>query len=90
MSEELVQQPKLPATTTSPLSEVDPASLNELFARDPMDLTNQDLDKIIAALRAQRLKWKQDEASGGAKKAAKIANAAETKKISVDDLDIDL
>ena len=74
----------------SPLSEADPASLNELFARDPLSLSNQEIDQITAALRAQRAKWAQEEATGGAKKAGKVANQAVTAKLDVKDLEIDL
>lgn len=81
---------QLPIIPASPLAEVDPASLNELFSRDPLKLSDQDIDKMVEIYRAQRLRWKQEEATGGPKKAAKIANNAETKKLSLDDLDIDI
>ena len=44
------QQPPLQplAVLQSPLSEADPASLNELFARDPLSLSDQEIDQITA------------------------------------------
>ena len=74
----------------SPLSEADPASLNELFARDPLSLSNQEIDQITTALRAQRAKWAQEEAAVGPKKAGKVANQAVTAKLDLKDLEIDL
>lgn len=41
----------------SPLSEADPSSLDELFARDPLDLTNDDLESIASELRDHRGLW---------------------------------
>lgn len=57
--------------TPSPLSEVKPNSLAELFARDPNGWDQRDLDTIVAALRADRARHAQAEAEGkvrGAKK----------------------
>ena len=36
--------------------ETEPVTLDELMSRDPLELTNIDLDKIIAYQRAQRAK----------------------------------
>lgn len=35
-------------------------SLTELFDRDPLFLTNDDLEAMVAALRAQRHIWSQE------------------------------
>ena len=35
--------------------------LNELFARDPLSYTDDDIDTIVEALRAQRKKFAQEE-----------------------------
>ena len=43
-------------TDNSPLAEADPASLEELFSRDPLKLSDLDIDRIIEAERAQRAK----------------------------------
>ena len=47
----------------SPLSEASPDSLEELFSRDPLDLTDRDLDRIVAELRAKRHLWTQEQAT---------------------------
>lgn len=46
------------------LTEANPDSLAELFARDPEGLGRQDRDRIIEALRAQRARVANAEASG--------------------------
>lgn len=55
-------------TEPSPLQEADPASLQELFDRDPLSLTDSDIDRIVTELRAQRARWEQGQ-SARAKKA---------------------
>lgn len=82
--------PTTPAAL-SPLAEAVPESLDELFSRDPLSLTQQDLDKIIANLREARARWAAAEASG-AKSAPRSAKAAAGPKVaakpgmSLDDL----
>lgn len=49
------------------LDEAKPDSLGELFSRDPLGLTDQDLDKIIATLREARLAHAQAPAPKGKK-----------------------
>jgi ferric-dicitrate binding protein FerR (iron transport regulator) len=39
------------------LAEAQPDSLNEVFSRDPLKLSNQDLARVIAELRRARAKW---------------------------------
>ena len=34
-----------------------PTDINELFSRDPLDLTNSDVDAIIEKMRAMRHAW---------------------------------
>jgi len=50
--------------TDSPLKEVDPQALEELYARDPEDLTEKDLESMVSILRTQRSEFckKDDEA----------------------------
>lgn len=47
----------------SPLEEVEKESLSELFNRDPEKLSDQDLLKIVTALRSQRKQWQLTEAA---------------------------
>ena len=46
------------------LVEATPDSLAELLSRDPEGYSKQDRGRIIEALRAQRIKWQESEASG--------------------------
>jgi hypothetical protein len=45
----------------SQLMEASPQSLDELFSRDPLQLSDQDITVIVVELRRQREKW---EATG--------------------------
>lgn len=72
--------------SNSPLTEVDPASIDELFSRDPLSLSTQEIATIVAVLRAQADNWKQAEESG--KK-----SAPKVKSVSIpalDNLELDL
>lgn len=75
-----------PVQANSPLAEASPTSLDELFSRDPLDLTDNDIEKIVNELRAKRALWLDAEAQG-AKKAPKAAKkAVDTTGKSADDL----
>lgn len=56
--------------TKSPLSEVNPASLDELINRTP-DLTDAELDRLIEAIHAQYAKFAAQEANPKPKKGPK-------------------
>lgn len=47
--------------STSPLSEVKPDSLEDLFSLDPRKLEDKDVQRIRSALRSQREKWEAQE-----------------------------
>jgi hypothetical protein len=49
-------------TAPNPLREASPESLNELFERDPLSLTDSDVESIVAQLRVARSKWAEEEA----------------------------
>ena len=49
---------------TNPLAGVNPASLDELFSRDPLDLSDQEIEVITTELRRMRTKWMEAEAQG--------------------------
>lgn len=69
--------------STLPLREADPASLNELFERDPLSLNDSDVDSIVHQLRLARTKWAEEEAQKQASgKKSKPADA----NLSLDDL----
>lgn len=67
-----------PATIpqSSALAEASGDSLSELFSRDPEGFQRQDLDRIIAVLRAKRAVWQANEHAEGAGK-PKRKSAAE-------------
>lgn len=48
----------------SPLTEANPASLDELFSRDPLKLSDSDVDQIIEELRRKRMLWAKAELEG--------------------------
>lgn len=55
--------------TESPLEGIASQTLDELFSRDPLDLADKDIEKIVSVLRAQRDKWVLEEAKPKAPKA---------------------
>lgn len=52
-----------PADPAALLSEVTTDQLEELFARDPADLTREDVATIVRGLRQRRASWAQEEQS---------------------------
>lgn len=68
--------------TKSILAEVRANSLDELFSRDPLSLSDADLDKMIAIYREKREVWARSEA-------AKAPSKREAPKdLSLDDLGV--
>lgn len=64
-------------------------TLSELMARDPLQLADQDIVKIVEALRAQRAAWQIAEAAGkkSAPKAKTAAGTVDTSAVtSLEDL----
>ncbi len=49
--------------TDNPLGEADPRSLDDLYAADPLSLTDSDVDKIVADLRQKRDLWQTEDAA---------------------------
>lgn len=70
------------------LAEATTDSLTELLSRDPFEMTRQDRNLIVAALRAQRKKWEAAEAEGAKPKSKKVAEAAKSliAKVNAEDL----
>ncbi len=54
----------------NPLDNSNPASLEELFDKDPQFLTEPDIELIVKNLRLQRTTWKAEEHKKRAKKPA--------------------
>lgn len=76
----------------NPMTEVSANSLDELFDRDPLELSKQDIATMVEAFRAQRIRWEADGSTEPkkAKAADKKANEAENKNLSLDDLNLDI
>lgn len=58
--------------------------LAELFAKDPLSLTDQDLDKIVAQLREQRHRFVSVADKGVGKPEARKGKAQKTKESAQD------
>lgn len=53
----------------TPLAEASPESLQELLDKDPLKLTDSDIERVVTSLREARSKWEQSEKKGRAPKA---------------------
>ncbi len=75
MSDESQPPAEVPAISPAPgilaLAEADINSLDELFARDPLKLSDVDIDRIVGELRRKRGNWLVLEASGKTKGGAR-------------------
>ena len=72
-------------TTSS--SKTSQESLDELFSRDPLEMTDKDLDTIVNVLRKERINFVSAENSK--KRVSKTKKTAEeAKQVSFDDLDL--
>lgn len=77
------QKPDAPLP--SPLLEAKVDSLAELMARDPLKLSEPDIERIVLELRRKRADWQAaDESAAATRKARK----PQAQKINLDDLDI--
>lgn len=68
---------------------IDPKLIQELFDKDPLDLSNQDLDVIIADFRQQRMDYMQPAEAKPKKSSSKAKSSGPTVTVS-DDLLKDL
>ncbi len=50
----------------TPLSEPDPRSIDELLAADPLSLSDDDVDKIVAEHRENRALWAKEDSAAQA------------------------
>jgi hypothetical protein len=82
----------------TPLTEASPESIDELFSRDPLDLNDQEIDKIVAQFQAKRVLWNNEETLAKKegrrpsykKKGGVTKSKEEAKAIGLDSLDIKL
>jgi protein tyrosine phosphatase len=58
-----LEEPKM----QSPLAEANPESLQEIFDKDPLSLTDDNIEQVVQELRAQRDKWELAEKKTKAK-----------------------
>lgn len=70
----------------SPLAEAKPAAMDELFNREPTELSDSDITAMVVELRKQRVNWQTLEAVKK-NKPAKISTAD---KAAINDLLADL
>ena len=47
----------------SVLKEPDPRSLDDLYSADPLSLTNDELDNLVADWRSKRALWEREESA---------------------------
>lgn len=80
------QQPY--AQATNPLAEASATSLDELMARNPETLTDESVDRIIAALRDQREAWGRAEAAGKRSAPKGTPAKATPKELDLSELDL--
>ncbi len=76
----------------NPLSEADPRSLDDLYSSDPLSLTDDDVDKIVADLRQKRALWATEDAAaqaqGRTRKPKAYKSAPPKGQLSLGDLGI--
>lgn len=72
----------------SPLTEASPQSLAKLFSSDPYQITDTELDLIIAEHRKQRQRIAQADAAGTKTPRAKKAPLASGEAPSLSELDL--
>lgn len=71
------------STSPTPLSQASPESLNEIFNKDPELVSDEDIAKVVAVLRADREKFIQNE-----KKPKAAPKAKADDKLTLEDLDL--
>lgn len=82
--------PETPPPEVSPLTQVSPTSLNDLFNKDPETLTPEEEDRIIVALRADRARFLVEDSAKPvrAKSASKTKTSAVGLNLTLDDLNL--
>lgn len=74
------------ALIKSPLSGVDPRSLDALMSADVETLSDPDVDAIVAELRRVRAQWALDEAAGKVPRAKAASKKGTITQIDLKDL----
>lgn len=78
--------PSTPTPFETPLTQANPQSLETLFNKDPLTLTESDIEIIILKLREERARWNQEE--NKKKSAPKTPKTAATQNLTLGDLDL--
>lgn len=72
------------------MSELPPHDLNELFQRDPLELTKTDIEAIITAFRAKRHQFNNGDLKAGKVKPPSKAKAGSLDSALTESLGIDI
>lgn len=73
------------STPSSPLATVDPNSLDFIWAKDPNLMTQQDVERVVDKLQADRVKFLQNPEAVKKQRGKKVS-IADTTISSIDDL----
>lgn len=81
----MTEETKQPSTLlTSPLEQADPMALDKLFEADPEQLTDNDIDRIVARLREARAKFAKSELESKGKKVTPLTDKG--RELNLEDL----
>lgn len=72
-----------------PLQEPDPGLIDEIFSKEAEELTDEDIDVIVAEFRSDRLAFLQAAEEGAKKPTKRAAGAASKAKETAANLSID-
>lgn len=78
------------ADQQTPLVEADPKSLDDLYNEDPLNLTDEDIDRLTEDMRANRALWEKEEKAAAAEGRARKPKSYKPKvpkgSLSLDDI----
>lgn len=70
----------------TPTAAADPKALDALFNADPEDLTDQDIDTLVATYREKRKLWLQEDAKKKAQGRKTVGTKEVPQNLSLDDI----
>lgn len=73
--------------SSTPLTEVSPEAVDELFSRDPLKLSNADIEKLVLHFRAERHQWQRLEAEGKTRSKPRGKKATTSAPMTAGDVD---
>lgn len=74
-------------STTSICEDVDELAINELFTKDPRELSDADLRRVVAEFRKVRARWEEEERSSRTE--SRRSRPSKGVKQKVPDIDLD-